>query len=209
MPQVLARILGSFTLLFFAYTTVVWGKVPVGRVSAPSAVAAATATPGMKSPAIQLHKGIIIFIVGLTAAVPTAYRQYSRHSAIKNVQTLPYPGLNGTSATIGQIMKDGYPKGEWFAFKESNGTFTVAFRADELFSSALSNTPESLKLCLAREECKAVLLNAQNNCPSSGDIQVCMAQQLSQAANTPLPVIVRWTVNSDHSVQLLSNNLGF
>ena len=121
MPLVLARILGFFTLLFFAYTTVVWGKVAVGRVSASSIVAAATATPGMKSPGIRLHTGIIIFIVGLTAAIPAAYRQYSKHSAIKDVQTLPFTSPNGTSTTIGQIMKDGYPKGEWFAFKESNG----------------------------------------------------------------------------------------
>jgi hypothetical protein len=162
----------------------------------------------MKSPGIRLHKGIIIFIVGLTAAIPAAYRQYSKHSAIKDVQTLLYTSPNGTSTTIGQVMKDGYPKGEWFAFKDSNGTFTVAFRADEPFSSAYNNSPESLKLCLAREECKAVLVNAQNNCPSSGDIRACIAQQLSQAANTPLPVIIRWTVNSNHSVQPLSNNLG-
>jgi hypothetical protein len=147
MPLVLARILGFFTLLFFAYTTVVWGKVAVGRVSASSIVAAATATPGMKSPGIRLHTGIIIFIVGLTAAIPAAYRQYSKHSAIKDVQTLPFTSPNGTSTTIGQIMKDGYPKGEWFAFKESNGTFTVAFRADKPFGSVFqqrSRIPQAL-----------------------------------------------------------------
>jgi hypothetical protein len=135
MPPVLAMILGIFTLLFFGFTGVVWGRVAAGQVLAPSTFAAVpqdhelplTLQPSPKAPRSYKSYTYITTPIVIMLFFAWHHRFSLPFFKFDPIQIVCKGELDGHKGAIGQVFNAAFQNPHWSVLTAPDGGTEVQF----------------------------------------------------------------------------------